>query len=77
MHWEKLKSVRENQLATFDLGRPHHIYPLKYSDRRASANRVDPDQTPQNAASDQGHRIQPIQYLETSTGGISGLVQIL
>ena len=33
----------------------YRIYP-KYSDRQASANSVDPDQTPHNAASDQGLR---------------------
>ena len=42
----------------------------KYWDRRASANSVDPDQMPQNAASDQGlHCLSLIQLLlDTPTG---------
>ena len=40
---------------------PYFIYPT-YSDRQAWANSVDPDQTPQNAASDLGlHRLPLIQ----------------
>ena len=40
----------------------------KFSDKQAYANSVDPDQTPQNAASDQGlHCLPPIQqFLEAS-----------
>ena len=39
----------------------YHLNP-KYSDKQAWANSVDPDQTPQNAASDQGlHGLQLIQ----------------
>ena len=39
-----------------------HIYSIypKYSDRQARANSVDSDQTPRNAASDQGIRYLPI-----------------
>ena len=38
------------------------VFILKYSDRQAWANSVDPDQTPQNAASDQGlHCLKIIQ----------------
>ena len=45
------------------------IYP-KYPARLTLANSVDPDQTPQNAASDQGlHRLPLIQkYLNARTG---------
>ena len=39
----------------FTIDLHYRIYP-KYSDRQACANSVDPDQTPQNAASDQGLR---------------------
>ena len=39
----------------------YRMYP-KYSDRQTKANSVDPDQTPQNAASDQGlHYLSLIQ----------------
>ena len=42
----------------------------KYWDRQAWANSVDPDQTPQNAASDQGlHCLPHVQkLLDTSIG---------
>ena len=34
-----------------------------YSDRQACVNSVDPDQAPQNAASDQGlHGLLPVQH---------------
>ena len=40
----------------------------KYSNTRAGANSVDPDQTPQNAASDQGqHCLHLSTALDTST----------
>ena len=49
----------------------YHIY-SKYSNRWVWANSVDPDQTPQNAASDQGlHCLSPIRQslsLDSSTG---------
>ena len=35
------------------------IYPI-YSDRQVCANSVDPEQTPQNAASDQGLHFLPL-----------------
>ena len=46
----------------------YHIYP-KYSGWRALANSVDPDQMPQNVASDQGlHCFQHIlQFLDILT----------
>ena len=37
----------------------HYRNILKYWDRQAWANSVDPDQTPQNAASDQGLHFLP------------------
>ena len=41
----------------------------KYCDRQAYANSVDPDQTPQNRASDQGlHCLTSSTILDTSTG---------
>ena len=44
----------------------------KYFDRQAWANSVDPDQTPQNAASDQGLRCLSLnqQFLETSKSNL-------
>ena len=41
-----------------------------YSDRQAWANRDDPDETPQNAASHQGLRCLPLiqQSLDTTSG---------
>ena len=41
-----------------------------YSDRQASANTVDPDETPQNAASHQGLHCLPLiqQVLDTTSG---------
>ena len=46
-----------------------HIYP-NYSYRQAGANSVDPDQTPQNAASDQDLHCLPFvqQVLSTLNG---------
>ena len=42
----------------------------KYLDIQACANSVDPDQTPQNAASDQGLHCSPLikHFLDTPTG---------
>ena len=41
----------------------YRFYP-KFSYRQAWANSVEPDQTPQNAASDQGlHNLPVIQYI--------------
>ena len=37
----------------------YHVYP-NYSDRQAYANSVDPDQTPQNAATEQGLHCLPL-----------------
>ena len=46
----------------------YHIFP-QYSNPGLWANCVDPDQTPQNAASDQGLHCLPIikQFLDSST----------
>ena len=55
------------------------IYP-KYWDRRACADSVDPDQMPQNAASDQGLHCLPLiqQFLHTSIDSYqNGLFRIL
>ena len=51
----------------------------KYSDRAVWANSVDPDQTPQNAASDQGlHCLTLIQHvLDTSQGGRMNIMNLL
>ena len=55
------------------------VFTTKLSVRRARANSVDPDQMPQNVASDQGLCCWPIiqQFGVTSTGRKTGLVQIL
>ena len=55
----------------------HHIYP-KYLDRWARANSVDPDQMPQNVASDLSLYCLPLiqQILETTAGSRNELVQI-
>ena len=47
----------------------YHNIP-KYGDRQASSNSVDPDQMPQNVASDQGLHCLPLiqHFLDTSTG---------
>ena len=47
----------------------YHIYSV-YSDRQASANSVDPDEMPQNAASHQGLHCLPLiqQFLDTTSG---------
>ena len=44
--------IIECRLCQLDIQNIYHFYP-KCSDRPACANSVDPDQTPQNAASDQ------------------------
>ena len=43
-----------------------------FSDRQAWANSVDPDETPQNAASHQGLQCLPViqQFLDTRSGSI-------
>ena len=50
----------------------------KYWDRHACAKSVDPDQMPQNVASDQGlHYLPPSQLLLDMKAGIKMNVQIL
>ena len=47
-----------------------------YSDKQARANSVDPDQTPQNAASNQGlHCLPLIQQFYTHSQVLNGLVE--
>ena len=50
----------------------------KYWYKRAWANSVDPDQTPQNAASDQSLHCLPLiqQYLDTSKLDVQVLEQV-
>ena len=47
----------------------YHIYHM-YSDRQAWANSLDPDETPQNAASHLGLHCLPLiqQFLDTTSG---------
>ena len=49
---------------------PYTVFYHMYSDRQAWANSVDPDETPQNAASHLGlHCLQLIQqFLDTTSG---------
>ena len=53
----KYPSQEYQTLSAYKTDQP--IYP-KYSDKQSWANRVDPGQTPQNAASNQGLRCLPL-----------------
>ena len=48
----------------------YHMFYRMYSDRQAWANSVDPDETPQNAASHQGLHCFPLiqQFLDKISG---------
>ena len=53
--WRRLslKFRKSHNMTDYHFMCIHRIYP-KYLDKQARSNNVDPDQTPQNAASDQG-----------------------
>ena len=60
--------LKSNQESAYKLIRYYHNNP-KYWDRQAWVNSVDPDQMPQNAASDQGlHRLPLTTILDTLAG---------
>ena len=65
-----MKKISTNKISAYTQTIDRIPYLTMYSDRHAWANSVDPDETPQNAASHQGLHCLLIvqQFLDTTSG---------